>query len=81
MRAGGQNFFLTEKQMMGIGPPAMQEGDIICILFGGQSPLALRPCHDHYYLLGECYVSELISGQAIDGWKGNKRKEEWFTLR
>jgi hypothetical protein len=79
--SGESNFFLTEKQVMGIGPPAMQEGDIICVLFGGQSPLALRPCHDHYHLLGECYVSELIGGQAIDEWKGNERKEEWFTLR
>lgn len=47
-------FVITKKGFMGRGPRTLKEGDVICILYGGRIPFALRPVGSDFYLLGEC---------------------------
>lgn len=42
-------FFATEKGYMGIGPLVAQNGDIICVTFGGEVPNVLRPVENGLY--------------------------------
>ena len=57
-------FFTTPKGYMGLGPKGVQQGDLVCILFGCQQPLVLRPVEDYYLVVGSCYVNG-ISGESI----------------
>lgn len=53
----GRKLFITRKGHLGLGPGALQEGDVVCVLFGGIVPFVLRRCEDASCLLvGECYV-------------------------
>ncbi|KAL8649751.1 MAG: hypothetical protein Q9210_004213 [Variospora velana] len=48
--------YLTQNGFLGIGPSLMNEGDEICVLFGGRVPFALRRMPDHHVLIGETYI-------------------------
>ena len=64
--------FFTTNGFVGIGPAAMEPGDSIYILAGGNVPYVLRPvpdaaCFDTFELVGSCYVHGVMDGQAVDG--------------
>lgn len=55
-------FFSSEDDIVGIGPSAMKEDDILCVLKGSFSPCVLRPSSNGNW--------HLISGEcATMGWK------------
>ena len=74
-------FFATEHGLPGNGPPAVQPGDIVVILFGGQSPFALRPANvnGEYYFIGECYVDGIMHGEYVERLKASGKFEECTT--
>ena len=78
----GRRYFVTENGHMGIGPAAMRDGDVVCILFGGCVPYILRPTDADglYKLVGESYVHGVMRGEVINDWRQEKRAREWFTL-
>lgn len=54
---------------MGWAPRAAEAGDFICVFDGMALPYAVRPKRDAegvYELVGECYISGLMAGQAMD---------------
>jgi hypothetical protein len=59
--------FVTDDGMLGTGFPGMMAGDLVCVLFGGDVPYVLRPTEieGQYLLIGECYVEELMEGEAM----------------
>jgi len=63
--------FVTQTGMLGLGPPATAEGDIVVVLFGGTVPFVLRPDAEkqRYRLVGECYVHDVMDGQAVTKWE------------
>ncbi|OTB05566.1 hypothetical protein M426DRAFT_319828 [Hypoxylon sp. CI-4A] len=62
-----RRFARTRKGYYVLGPAVMEEGDIVCVLFGGKMPFCLRPVGEQRYLLvGECYVHGLMEGEAMD---------------
>lgn len=71
--------FRTDKGFMGAGPPQLQEGDVICVLYGGPTPYALRPnsVPGEYTYLGDCYIHGQMHGEAI---LSNEGEEKWFRL-
>lgn len=77
-----RRFFVTRNGLMGIGPDAMNEGDIIVILFGGRVPYLLRAAGDRtcYKFLGECYVPGLMDGEVVQTWKGEGSRRIFFDL-
>jgi Heterokaryon incompatibility protein (HET) len=58
--------FKTERNYIGTGSRHLQEGDLVCVLYGGQTPFILRPQEPNYYqLISDCYVHGLMEGEAL----------------
>jgi hypothetical protein len=74
-----RKFFFTKKELFGIGPGALKEGDWLAILQGADVPFVLREVDEgrdqsqplppglKFQLVGECYVHGLMQGQAVRG--------------
>lgn len=67
-----RRFFLADgrggQTLYGLCPPEAEVGDIICILFGCSVPVLLKKSklrEDHCTLVGECYVHEMMDGEAV----------------
>lgn len=66
-----------------MAPTAAQKGDLIVILFGGQTPFLLRKLEsevDDYALIGECYVHGIMDGEATEWLHKGLHKSKSFTL-
>jgi hypothetical protein len=58
--------FFTETGELGLGPLAAREGDSVVVLWGAQVPFVVRERDGgSFILLGECYIEELMDGQAL----------------
>ena len=73
-------FFTKHKSFLDLGPKSMQEGDTLCVLFGGATPFILRPDGEQFRFVGECYVYDLMSGEAIRDWEDGIYNEQAFHL-
>ena len=48
-------------------PWRAQPGDVICVFVGPTMPFAIRKKGSgNYILMGECYIYELVDGEALD---------------
>ena len=61
----GRRFFTTLGGYMGIGPPGMRAGDMICVFLGGNVPWVIRQEGSEYTLVGECYVHGIMKGEIM----------------
>ena len=62
-------FFTTDNDnaIIGTGPDGVRVGDIVCVLYGGDVPFILHPDgQGRYTLIGGCYVSGIMQGEALD---------------
>lgn len=67
-------FFITEDDKFGTGPPQMEAGDEVWVLFGSRVPFILRPItnvkqgnrSNAYNFIGDCYLHGIMDGQALD---------------
>jgi hypothetical protein len=50
-----RRLFITVQGYMGLAPPTAREGDLVCVLLGGDVPFILRPSNSNYLLIGESY--------------------------
>ncbi|KAH7336283.1 heterokaryon incompatibility protein-domain-containing protein [Rhexocercosporidium sp. MPI-PUGE-AT-0058] len=76
-----RRFFVTEKGYMGLGPQAMLPGDTISILFGGDTPYALRKKEKCWQFVGECYVHGVMKGEAVRDLERRDDEGEVFEIR
>ncbi|RGP77958.1 hypothetical protein FLONG3_3915 [Fusarium longipes] len=85
----GRKFFITERGYIGRGPPSLEPGDSVCILFGGETPYIVRPrtvSSDEHLFLGQSYVHGIMDGEAIATWEQQRDsrdadfKERLFKL-
>lgn len=61
-----RRLFTSHKGYLGMAPEEAQEGDLICILLGGEVLFVLRMDDEgHFYLIGECYVHCIMDGEAM----------------
>ena len=69
--AYGRRIYLTDNGTIGLGPRMMQEGDEVCILFGGRVPFLLRRKPDHHLFVGESYLHnhDLMWGKVTEAIK------------
>jgi hypothetical protein len=59
-------FLITERGYLGLRHMALEVGDIVCVLLGGNLPFALRRReNDEYRLVVESYVHGLMDGNAM----------------
>jgi hypothetical protein len=72
--------FGTGTRYVGMGPAAMKEGDIVCVLYGGRAPYVLCPRDDHYGFIGECCTHGIMDGEALKIAGANGVKSNYFEL-
>jgi hypothetical protein len=60
------SFFVTENDLYGISPSPVEEGDILCILFGCKLPAVLRSQKDKYSLVSLAYVPGIMQGEFFE---------------
>jgi hypothetical protein len=68
-----RRFCFSEKGYVSLVPPLAQTGDLICVMLGEQTPLAIRRAESmakeregtRYHLVGEAYFHGLMDGEAL----------------
>ena len=72
--AYGRRIYMTHNGILGLGPRMMQEGDEVCVLFGGRVPFLLRRKPDHHLFIGESYLHDhdLMWGKVTEAIKRGK---------
>ena len=78
--SAGRVFATTEKGYYVLGPSPLEEGDIVCVLFGCKVPFCLRPMGGRYLLVGECYVHGIMDGEAMDMLARNELQGRVFDI-
>ena len=64
----GRLIFAMDGNKFGVGPAATELSDLIVVFTGCNSPIVLRPMHNGAYrIVGECYIHEYMSGEALLG--------------
>jgi len=76
-----RKLFYTQKGYIGVGPEAMEEGDLCCILFGARVPYILRRVGHQCVLVGESYIHGVMRGEIVDIWQNGDLETEYFELR
>ncbi|KAI0121013.1 heterokaryon incompatibility protein-domain-containing protein [Xylariales sp. AK1849] len=66
-RNRGLSLFVTQDQLIGSAPCTISDGDIICVLLGGEVPVVLRPTVEDakYEFIGECYLHGFMDGESL----------------
>ncbi|KAI6084295.1 hypothetical protein F4821DRAFT_243118 [Hypoxylon rubiginosum] len=78
--ATSKALFKTDKGQLGIGPPNIKAGDVVCALDQSQFPSLLRRAGSHWEHVGACYVKELPSVDAAEVFKTEQMKVETFDI-
>ena len=76
-----RRLFRTSKGYFGLGSPFLESGDLICILFGTRTPFILRKKDDAFGLIEDCYISGIMSGEAIEMWQNGELSDTKFRLQ
>ncbi|KIW00860.1 uncharacterized protein PV09_07617 [Verruconis gallopava] len=78
-RSGGRKFFVTDGGLLGVGPAATQQGDIVAVVAPHECPIVLRPKGEAcYQWLGESYVHGIMDGEV--GECADESTLEEFTI-
>ncbi|KAF2108930.1 heterokaryon incompatibility protein-domain-containing protein [Lophiotrema nucula] len=71
----------TASGRVGLGPPYTQQGDMVCVLFGGSVPYLL---HDRkngsHSFVGETYVHGIMRGEGLYDVNGKHKATQCFIL-
>jgi hypothetical protein len=77
-----------QERLLGLAPEGVQDGDLICIIFGCSVPVALRKIvgdemtgEHHYELVGDCYVHGMMDGEAFTMQQTRNIPQTQFELR
>lgn len=67
----GRSLFRTSEGIFGLAPDGAKPGDSIAVMLGYENPVVLRPVvglsEKHFQLLGACYLSSYMDGEALLG--------------
>ncbi|KAM0347385.1 hypothetical protein ACHAPU_004905 [Fusarium lateritium] len=76
----GRVFARTARGYYVLGPSVLEEGDVICVMFGCKVPFCLRRIGVPYVLVGECYVHGLMKGEAMEMLHRGQIEEKAFDI-
>jgi hypothetical protein len=62
--------FISSTGYMGLGPRAVKEHDMICVVPGCNISLLIRKVDSSQVLVGECFVWGLMDGEGLEAGKG-----------
>ncbi|KAL5313536.1 hypothetical protein ACEPPN_017956 [Leptodophora sp. 'Broadleaf-Isolate-01'] len=80
-KAEGRKAFVSTGGYCGLVPQHTQIGDQLCVLFGCDVPVVLRPIGGSYQFIGECYIHWLMEGEAIKALDAGRVKSQTFEIR
>jgi len=75
-----RRMFWTQNSSYGLGPQCMRTGDIVVVLYGGNTPYVLRPRGNEYIFMGQAYVDEIMNGEVFQDSILDIPKEQTFCL-
>jgi hypothetical protein len=81
IRLVNRSFFVTATGMIGLGPPTLQRGDTVSILFGCNLPIVLRERDEYCEWIGPAYVYGAMDGEAVDDLEKDSSRIRDFVLR
>jgi hypothetical protein len=55
------------------------QGDLACILLGGQTLFIVRPASGNFHLVGACYVHGIMFGGAMEELRAGKYEMQDFV--
>ncbi|KAH6885426.1 heterokaryon incompatibility protein-domain-containing protein [Thelonectria olida] len=74
----GGSLFETTGGYLGVGPPNVHEGDVLCVFDDYDHPVLLRKQGDHYVFVGKVFVVDLDLVQSA---KNSPSGLQWLELR
>ena len=72
---------ITSTGHIGVGPKMTRAGDVLVILHGGNTPYVLRPFGDAYRLVGDCYVADVMQGEAVRKHRDDGKRDMEFRIQ
>jgi hypothetical protein len=75
-----RRLFWTENGTFGLGPQCMRTGDVVVVLYGGNTPYVLRPRGNEYLFMGQAYVDNLMQGQLVEEVNAGRLQKQEFCL-
>lgn len=75
-----RRLFLTSRGGFGLGPQCMAAGDVVVVLYGGNTPYILRPWGDDFLFMGQAYMDEIMNGEIVRDVEAGRRRDEVFHL-
>jgi len=78
----GRRYFSTKNGRVGLGPPGMAQGDLVCVFLSGPTPSIIHQSelNSNYKFLGEGYVHGLMNSEALDMMEQGLVNIETFEL-
>lgn len=70
----GRRFFTTPGGLMGQAPERAKKGDHVCVLYGSEVPILIRPSAGGFEVVGECYVSGIMNGEVLQSPNGREQE-------
>jgi hypothetical protein len=77
----GRRYFSTESGRLGLGPPEIQKGDTVCVFYGTETVMLLRPAKSNpgeWYFVGDTFVHGLMKLEETP--ECAKGADEIFTI-
>ncbi|KAE9371852.1 hypothetical protein N431DRAFT_426434 [Stipitochalara longipes BDJ] len=65
MEGEGGCIFVTKHGYIGRSRSWARIGDIVCLFLGCALPMVLRPVSEHYTVVAEAWVAEIMHGEAM----------------
>jgi hypothetical protein len=80
--SAGRRLFETHGYF-GLGPRDLKKGDVVAVLDGGKVPYILRPFakEGEHAFLSECFVYDIMNGEAYEMCGQGEVEERMFVLR
>jgi hypothetical protein len=71
-----RRIFLMSNRSYGLGPQCMRAGDVVVVLYEGNTPYVLRRKDNRYLFMGQAYVNEIMLGQILQEIYAGERQEQ-----
>jgi hypothetical protein len=76
----GRRLITTMTGFLGLAPEETQNGDVVAVLYGCNFPVVLRRSGSAFQYIVECYIDDLMDGEAIKGQKPGEYQEAEVTI-
>lgn len=70
----------TRKAYIGLTPVGTRVGDCVCVLFGAEFPMIMRPVEDHFVLIGEAFIHGVMNGEVMAELRDSKVAKRAFDI-